>query len=344
MKALILTGNGELTYTETPAPERPGPGWSLIRVAAAGICGSDIHRAFEDGAYHYPLIMGHEFSGVVEEPAEDRRFETDRRVAVFPLIPCYRCRACAIGEYAQCRDYDYLGSRRDGAFAEYVWAPEENLCAVPETVDLLHAAMAEPCAVALHGVRKLPIQGGGTAAIFGAGPIGNMIAQWLRIRGCERILMVDIDGRKLGLAEKMGFIPVDSRAADPVSSVRELTEGNGAALSIEACGQPLTYRQAVASAATFGTVLLLGNISGEWRMDQAEVSAVLRKELTLLGTWNSKITPRGGDDWSTALRSLGGDLTVEQLISHTPSLEEGADIFGRMHSRSEYFGKVVFRV
>ena len=344
MKALILTANGELTYTETPVPERPGARWSLIRVAAAGICGSDIHRAFGDGAYYYPLIMGHEFSGVVEVPAEDGRLEAGRRVTVFPLIPCHECRACRIGEYAQCSNYDYIGSRRNGAFAEYVWAPEENLFAVPEAVDLLHAAMTEPCAVALHGVRKLPVRGDETAVVFGAGPIGNMVSQWLRIRGCERILVVDIDERKLMFAKEMGFVPIDSRAVDPVASVRDLTEGTGAAISIEACGLPLTYRQAVASAATFGTVLLLGNITGEWRMDQTEVSAVLRKELTLLGTWNSKITPQDGDDWSTALRSLGRDLTVEELISHTPSLEEGADIFGRLHDRCEYFGKVVFRV
>jgi L-iditol 2-dehydrogenase len=155
MKALVLTRDAVVEYQDVQEPARPGPGWALIRVSHAGVCSSDIHRGFESGAYHYPLIMGHEFSGVVEEPAPGGRFPRGARVIVFPLIPCRRCIPCQTGDFAQCTDYDYLGSRRDGAFAERVWAPDANLFAVPDGVSMRDAALTEPCAVALHGAATI---------------------------------------------------------------------------------------------------------------------------------------------------------------------------------------------
>ena len=160
MKALVLTRDAVVEYRDVPEPVRPAPGWALVKVAYSGICNSDLHRGFEGAAYHYPLIMGHEFSGTVEEPAEGGRFPRGARVIVFPLIPCRRCVPCQTGDYAQCTDYDYLGSRRDGAFAERVWAPDANLFPVPDRVSLQDASLTEPCAVALHGTAKLTIQAG----------------------------------------------------------------------------------------------------------------------------------------------------------------------------------------
>src|SRR5271157_2155491 len=209
MKALVLTRDAVVEYRDVAEPVRPGPGWALVKVAYSGICNSDLHRGFEGAAYHYPLIMGHEFSGIVEEPAEGGRFGRGARVIVFPLIPCRRCIPCQTGDYAQCVNYDYLGSRRDGAFAEKVWAPEANLMSVPEGVSMQDAALTEPCAVALHGVDKLSIRPGDFGAVFGGGPIGNMAAQWMRLRGCSRVFVVDIDERKLTLAGERGFSPID---------------------------------------------------------------------------------------------------------------------------------------
>ena len=200
MKALVLERDKELRFTDVPDLVRPGPGWARIRIALSGICNSDIHRGFGGGAYRYPLVMGHEFSGLVEEPAAGGKVPRGARVTVFPLIPCRRCVPCQTGDFAQCTDYDYLGSRRDGAFAEAVWAPDENLFVLPEATSLRDAALTEPCAVALHGVSKLAIRPGDAGAVFGAGPIGNMAAQWMRLRGCAEVFVVDIDGTKLDLA------------------------------------------------------------------------------------------------------------------------------------------------
>ncbi len=342
MKALVLAQNAAVEYRDVPDPVRPGPEWALVRVACSGICNSDIHRGFEGAAYHYPLIMGHEFSGVVEEPAAAGRFPAGARVVVFPLIPCRRCIPCQTGDYAQCVDYDYLGSRRDGAFAERVWAPEVNLMAVPQGVSLQDAAPTEPCAVALHGVGRLDIRPGDVGAVFGGGPIGNMAAQWMRLRGCSPVFVVDIDDRKLALAREMGFTPVDSRSGDPAAQIRERSGGAGADRVVEAIGLPLTFLQAVQCAARFGQVVFMGNIRGAFPVGESDFSSILRRELTILGTWNSRVVPEGRNDWTTVLSHLGGRIEVARLVSHTPPLSEGAEIFRRILSRGEFFNKVVF--
>jgi len=342
MKALVLKRNADVEYMEVADPQRPGPQWALVRVAFSGICNSDLHRGFEGAAYHYPLIMGHEFSGVVEEPAAAGRFPRGARVIVFPLIPCRRCIPCQTGDFAQCVDYDYLGSRRDGAFAERVWAPEANLVAVPEGVSMQDAALTEPCAVALHGVDKLDIRPGDTGAVFGGGPIGNMAAQWMRLRGCSPVFVVDIDERKLALAGEMGFTPVDSRSGDPAALVREKTGGAGADRVVEAIGLPLTFLQALQSAARFGEVVFLGNIRGTFQVGETDFSSILRRELTIRGTWNSRVVPEGRNDWTTVLSHLGTRIEVSRLVSHAPPLSEGTDIFRRILSRGEFFNKVVF--
>lgn len=344
MKAVVLVKNGVLKYKDIPMPEKPGEDWTLVKIAAAGICGSDIHRGFGSGAYHYPLIMGHEFSGTVAEPCSGSSFKTGDRVTVFPLIPCHTCVPCQTGDYAQCISYDYLGSRRDGAFAEYVYAPDENLLRLPDHVDIIHAAMTEPCAVALHGANKFSCKAGSSAVVFGAGAIGNMTAQWLRVRGAREILIVDIDKEKLKLAEEMGFTPVDAAGQDPVQTIFDKTSGEGAGCVVEAVGLPKTFLQAVQVTARFGEVVFMGNIEGEFRIGEKDFSNILRKEISIYGTWNSKFAPAGGSEWDTVLSYMDREIKIEPLISHAPPLSEGVDLFRKMVEKTETISRVVFTV
>jgi L-iditol 2-dehydrogenase/galactitol-1-phosphate 5-dehydrogenase len=348
MKALVLEADGQLVFRDDyPVPAAPDarPA-ALIRVAACGVCGSDIPRAFSGKAYFYPLVMGHEFSGVVEEPVPGGKFSRGDRVAIFPLIPknMETDPACQTGDYAQARDYDYYGSRRTGAFSEYLRVPEWNLVEVPEHVNLLHASMTEPAAVALHGVRRMRVQPGDDAAVFGAGPVGNMAAQWLRISGCSRVFMVDIEPRKLRIAEEMGFIPIDSRQGDPVKQILDATGGEGVQRSIEACGLPITFLQATQVAGRTGEVVFMGNIAGEFKIGEKDFSSILRRELTIYGTWNSKLAPAGTDDWRTVLKHLDRDLVVAPLISDKPPLSDGAEIFADLFKRTNYHNKVIFNI
>ena len=351
MQALVLESQGRLAvdadHAVPDAPDdRPA---ALVRVAACGVCGSDLPRAFDGKAYHYPLVMGHEFSGTVEEPVPGGSFKAGDRVAVFPLIPkdAETDPACQVGDHAQAAGYDYFGSRRDGGFAEYVRAPEWNLIAVPDDVPLLHAAMTEPAAVALHGVRRLSVQVGDDAAVFGGGPIGNLVAQWLRVAGCGRVFLVDVDPEKLALAERMGMVPVDGRG-DAVATIKAATGGEGVQRSVEAVGLPATFVQAVRVASRAGEVLFMGNISGEFRLGPDDFSSILRRELTIHGTWNSKVAPRGTDDWTTVLKQMrpgaAAPLSLDPMITDRLPLAEGPRVFGDLRERRGLHNKVLFDI
>ena len=189
MKALNLHAVGDLRYEDVPMPVRQA-GEVLLKVHACGICGSDLPRVFTKGTYHFPTIPGHEFAGEIVE-ADDPSL-VGRRAAVFPLLPCRKCEACQVGEYAQCSDYDYYGSRRDGAFAEYIAVKEWNLVFFDDSLSYEEAAMCEPAAVALHAIGQASVGIGDTVAVFGAGPIGIMLGLWARTAGAFRVILCDI--------------------------------------------------------------------------------------------------------------------------------------------------------
>lgn len=344
MKALVLEKNKFLKYKEMPLPKKRYEKSYLVRVVAAGICGSDLHRAFGGGAYHYPLVMGHEFSGIIDKVFKGATYKEGDNVAIFPLIPCRECTSCQTGDYAQCIDYDYLGSRSDGGFAQYVYVPEANLFPVPGYIDMLHAALTEPAAVALHGVRKLNISPGSTGVVYGGGFVGNVAAQWMKIRGAREVIIVDIDEKKLEIAEDMEFIPLNPKKEDPIEFIFSHTNKNGADFAIEACGLPLTFLQSIKSVKNFGEVVFMGNISGIFEIGEKDFSNILRKEIKIYGTWNSKKTPNGNDDWSAVLKYMDRELQISPLISHVPEISEGKEILDRLNGKKEFFNRVVFKI
>jgi len=354
MKALVLRQNAELEFATMADPVNEAASGSqpskdiLVQVKFSGICGSDIPRTYKSKAYHYPVVMGHEFSGIVREVPAGSEYAAGSRVVVFPLLPCYQCTACKTGDYAQCSSYDYYGSRRDGGFGELVRVPAANLFRVPDSVDLLSAAMTEPCAVALHGVEKLDIRAGMSALVIGAGPIGNMVAQWLRVKGCDPVYIADVDAAKLGIAAGMGFIPIDSSRVDPADEIRKL-EGTGAETDgvdcvVEAVGFPATFLQATRAAGRFGQIVFMGNISGTFSVPEKDFSRILRNEIRIAGTWNSRIEPRGKDEWTRVLQFLDTRIQVKPLISHQVPISKGKEIFDGVYGKKEWFNKVIFEL
>ncbi len=366
MKAMVLESPGQLIYKDVPDPERVGSRPVLVRIAAVGVCGSDLLRYAKGTAYHYPLILGHEFSAVVEETPADSSFARGDRVAVFPLIPEPRDPFSQIGEYAVSSGYDYFGSRRDGAFAERLWVPEENLLRIPPEVPLIHAAAVEPASVALHAMLKfklpanasaLVIGGGpigafaaqwlrilGCTLVIGGGPIGAFAAQWLRILGCSRVFVADIDPRKLEILQSLGFETVDAANQDTVKTVKELNNGRGVDCAVEASGLPVTLIQTIEAAAVFGQVMLLGDHHHDVTLSGPLISSMLRRELTVYGTWNSKITPAGKSEWDMVLGHMRQAFQVGPLISHTPTLDQGPQVFADMAARRIWTNKVIFAI
>lgn len=340
MKALNLHGIGDLRYEEVPMPS-PKPGEVLLKIRAVGICGSDIPRVYTKGTYHFPTVIGHEFAGEIAA-AEDVAL-VGRGAAVFPLIPCGKCPECLAEHYAQCAAYDYYGSRRDGAMAEYLAVKKENLCLVPDGVSYEEAAMCEPAAVAIHAFRQSGAKPGDTMLIYGIGTIGLIIAEWARAAGVQNIVLAARTDDKVEFARKLGFgLAFNVNRTDLVAKVRELTDGRGAEVCIEGTGQAAAWETCLFVAQNYGTVLCLGNPVGEMRLTQDGYWQILRKELKLVGTWNSDFGRRD-NDWQTALRAMrNGTLNLRSLITHRFSLAEYKKAFALMRERREMYGKVMF--
>ena len=345
MEALVLHSVGDLRLEQIPVPQLAA-GDVRVRIGFCGVCGSDIPRIFVKGTYSFPTVCGHEFAGIVDAygPGVDD-FAPGDPVVVFPLLWCGTCAACEQGKYVQCHDYDYLGSRSDGAFAEYVVAPKENLIAVPPGVTLEEAAMTEPAAVALHAVRRVHTSlAGKTVAIFGAGPIGLMTAQWARIMGATTVFLFDIVAEKLELAKQLGFDKVfNTMAEEPVEVVNAHTDGKGAHVCVEAAGVPATYRDALGSVGRGGSVVLLGNPATDVMLPAVLISQLMRREVNIFGTWNSDYSAAGNDDdWRTVLQAMAsGMLTLMPLITHKVPLSDSSDILHKMQDESEFYTKVL---
>lgn len=345
MEALVLHGIGDLRLEQIPVPHL-SEGEVRVRIGFCGVCGSDIPRIFVKGTYSFPTVCGHEFAGIVDVCGPGVvGFASGDPVAIFPLLWCGTCPACEQGQYVQCHDYDYLGSRSDGAFAEYIVAPVANLIPVPQGVTLEEASMTEPAAVALHALRQAQTSlVGKTVAIFGAGPIGLMAAQWARIMGAAEVLLFDIVAEKLELARHLGFDNVfNSETEEPIEVVNARTADKGAHVCIEAAGVPATYRNALGSAGRGGSVVLLGNPAADVTLPAALISQVMRREVSIFGTWNSDYSAAGNDDdWRTALQAMAsGVLTLMPLITHKVPLTDSSDMLHKMRDKSEFYAKVL---
>ena len=343
MKALILEENGKLAWREHEL--RRVDGWYQMRIAAAGICGSDLERGFKGGAYHYPLVMGHEFSAVVEETPAGGRYAPGTLAAVYPLLPCGKCAACSKGHIQLCAHYDYFGSRRDGAFAEELYVPESHVIPVPDGVTAEEAAMTEPAAVAYHGTHGFEMEQGGQALVIGGGPIGLIAAQWLRIRGAGNVVVADIDPAKLDFAAKFGFETMNTGTWDAsVGSRVPRDRGHagrvplpGYDVVVEACGVAATRALAIKCCARKGIVSFIGNPADDWTIPKQLFSSMLRKELTLRGNWNSVPDP----DWREVLDHAGKDLDLKSLVTARVPMEDGASAFARILAHEGFHCKTI---
>ena len=183
MKAGVVHAKNDIRYEEIQKPEVE-PGKVLIKVKYTGICGSDIPRVNGDACHYFPNVLGHEFSGTIEEIGEGvTSLKPGDRVAGVPLVPCMKCADCQKGNYSLCRHYSFIGSREFGSFAEYVVVPEKNAVKFDDEVSFEKGAFFEPATVALHGLRRVEYRGGKSVAILGGGTIGLMTMQWAKIFG-----------------------------------------------------------------------------------------------------------------------------------------------------------------
>ena len=327
MKAAVLEDKGVLIYKDVPTPQ-PGSGHVRLRIKAISICGSDIKR-YVDGHRMYPLILGHENSGIIDRVGGGvSESLIGKHAAIIPLVPCFKCEQCQRGYYSACHSYSFIGSRQSGGFAEFVNLPERNVFLLPDDLPFEHAALIEPSTVARHMLALGDFQRGQTAVVLGAGSIGLMIVQWLRILGAEQIIVTDILEDNLQIASKVGaHVTLNPLKADLIKELEKLL-GDGADLTLEATGVPQVLQQTLPITRPRGKVVLAGNQPLDKNLPLTFIENMMRREISLIGCFMSYSAPFPGHEWTETIAALqSGSLDMETLISHRYPLSKAPEIF-----------------
>lgn len=343
MKALAVTdvATFKLENVEIPVPTDDEV---LIKVKYVGVCGSDLPRYFDGGVHQYPQVLGHEFSGIISQVGKNvTSLKKGDRVTVAPLVPCNHCEQCRSGNPQLCLNYSFIGSRRQGAMAEYVTAPAANCLIVPDELDLKIAATIEPLTVAIHGVERVRTYAGQKTLVLGAGTIGLMTVLALKARGVGEITVVDLNDNKLKIAEKIGA----TYLVNPTKvNLDQYFKDNGLAdLVLETAGNHITQVQAVQYAAPKAKVVFVGTCTRPVNFEAEQFELILRRELELRGSWMSYSAPFPGFEWTAALRYLStGEIDTSSLITNMYSLEDKELPFKKMREKNTKEVKVMYEL
>lgn len=345
MKAAVLYGDEDIRYEEVETPE-VGDDSVKVEVKACGICGSDIPRVLAGGAHYYPIILGHEFSGVVAETGKNvASVKVGDHVAGVPLIPCLKCDDCAKGNFSQCRNYSFIGSRDPGAYAQYCVIPEKNAIKIDDSVPFDHAAMFEPCSVSLHGVRVSNYRGGGTVAILGCGTIGLFALEWARIMGAKKIVAFDISPEQLETAKRVGASDtINTLDKDFIEQAMKLTDGKGFDWVYETAGSVPTIKMTLELAGNHAHVCYIGTPVNEMSFTKKLWENINRKELTLTGSWMSGgNAPFPGDDWLLVSHYISnGQMIIDpKFIYKKWKLSEANEAFKDFKVKGKVKGRVM---
>jgi (R,R)-butanediol dehydrogenase / meso-butanediol dehydrogenase / diacetyl reductase len=327
MRAAVYHGRGDVRVEQRPRPD-PKPGEVLLRVTRSGICGTDagefahgprmfpIERRHPASGHLGPMALGHEFVGEVIAAGPDLPGSwSGRRLASGAGVSCARCDWCRAGRTNLCARYWTLGLSADGGLAEYVSVPVTTCVEIPAGCSDDAAGLAQPLAVGLHAVRRAGVRAAGSVVLIRAGAIGSFILCGLRTSAAGTVLVLDVDDSRLATARLLGAThAVNVRAHDPIDAVRELTDGVGADVVIEASGAPGNAQRAIRMTARGGQVLLVGLPHEPQALDVAD--ATLRE--VDLRTTAAHVC---GEDMPAALDLLTTHDIAQHLLDRVIPLE-----------------------
>lgn len=342
MKAIVKyqSGKGFVDLREMPVP-RPGPNEVRIRVEYSGICASDLHilNYDIDITIKPPVVMGHEFSGVIDElgPGVEDWHEGDRVVAEANYEVCGKCRYCKSGFYNLCSDRKVLGYWYNGAFARYTVVPAHRVHTLPEEISFQQGALIEPTACVVHGVAELiTIKPGDIALVSGPGTIGLTAVQVAKASGARVIVSGTAeDHARLELAKRLGAeVAVDVTSEDLGKTVADLTSGVGVDIVIECAGNDRAIRSGLEVIRKQGQFLQLGLLG---RNMEIRFDAFVYKEIRAVGSVSSRDV-----SWKRAIELIQhGQVRPEELASRPYPLDDWEQAF-RLHEEKKEL-KILFR-
>lgn len=343
MKVAALHGKRDIRYEEVDKPVLK-PGEVLIAVKACGICGSDIPRYISDAAHFYPIVLGHEFSGVIEKKGEavPDNIQIGTRASVAPLLPCHECESCQKGNHSLCKNYQFIGSRVNGALADYVAVPYKNIVTFSDNVSFEEGAFFEPATIALHGLKCANYCAGKTVAVLGIGTIGVFTIQWAKILGARKLVVFDIDDKRLELAKKLGadegYNTLNENFLD-----KALTSTNGFDYVFETAGNQITMNYSFKLAGNKSSVCFIGTSSKDLQFPWRDFELMNRKEFKLTGSWMGYSAPFPGDEWElTSEYFNNGQLIIdESFIDTVYEMKDVKIAFERFSNPREVSGKIL---
>ncbi len=314
MKQSVMTSPGRIEFRDIPVPPT-GPAEVLIRMKRIGVCGSDIHVwRGKHALTPYPVVQGHEVSGVIEKVgAAVRGFTAGEAVTVQPQVTCGTCYPCTHGAYHICDNLKVMGFQTTGAGSEFFAVDAAKVLKLPARMDLEHGAMIEPAAVAVHALGRAGDVRGRTVLVLGAGPIGNLVAQAAKGLGAARVMLTDLSEFRLGKARECGIeLCVNTATTDLAAAVKERFGEAKADLILECVGSPQTISQAVAIARK-GTDIIVVGVFGD--KPTVDMGTVQDRELRLIGTLMYQ-----EPDWKKAIQLVEtGKIRLAPLITdHFP--------------------------
>lgn len=334
MRALVWHGPNDLRLQERDQPE-PDGGESLVRVSAVGICGSDIHGYTGASGRRTPgMVMGHEVAGTIAKATDGSR--DNLRVAVNPLVSCGKCAYCDQGLAHLCPDRKTLGVNmgEEGAFAEYIAIPEENLVPLAPEISDEEGAMAEPLAVGLRAVNLSGLTSGESTLVLGAGTIGLCVLLICRHRGLDPVFISDRVPHRLAAAGALGGQPLNADETDAAERVLEATSGLGVGATLDAVGIGPTIRQALQSTRRGGEVILVGLAKPQVELALYEL---VPQERVIRGSY-----AYSAEEYREAVGLINERaVDVRPLIERTVSLEDAPQAFEDLASGRDPSVKVM---
>jgi L-iditol 2-dehydrogenase len=340
MKAARLHAPRDLRIDDVPAPELR-PDAVLVNIGATGICGSDVH-IFQDGRISNvhltePLILGHEISGTVAEVGEQvQGLEPGVKVAMDPGIPCGICEYCVQGHYNVCPDMLFAGMPpMDGGFCNQMVLPPSCLFPVPDDFTHGEGVLIETMAVGLHAVDLAHLKAGGTAAIFGCGPIGQTVVQCLQVAGAQDIIAVDPVQHRLDVATQSGATAgINPTEENPLEVIMDLTGGRGVDVALEAAGEPEVPGWCVEAARPGGRVVLIGIPADDNIAFKA--APARRKGLTIA------LTRRSRHNYPRCIKLVeNAAVDLQPLVTHEFALDQISEAVNLVEKRSDGVIKAV---
>jgi len=341
MKALVHTAPYTMELQDWPIPDH-GPDDLLIRVRACAICGSDIKGySGKTGRRQPPIIMGHEASGVVEAVGSNvTDFAPGDRVCFDSTIYCLRCSYCLRGHYNMCENRRVIGVsegtyRQHGAMAECVVVPHWIGVHMPDSLSFAQAALAETVAIGVHAANRTPLKLNDTVVIVGAGAIGLVTLQAIRLKGAGTVAITDLSPARLELAQQLGA-DAAIRGDDEhlLDALRAVTGPEGADAVLEAVGVQATIDTALAITRKAGSLTLIGNVTPRVEFD---LQAIISREITIYG-----VCAINGEYADCVDLIASGRINVDPFISELVRIEDGQAVFDRLYKGVEGNIRTVF--